>query len=161
MRTTPLLFLSFALLAACTKKDDIVEAITGERPACGSDGARVEARINDATWCADATVQALTNEGTVLVTAIGLNTSTLVFSIDEVAVDTFNIQGSANSVLYMDQGITYNVAEGTVGRLVVSSFDPASRRIKGSIDVHLTRESLSGTRRVQAEFDVRASGSPG
>lgn len=149
-----------ALITAC-QKNDIVEAVTGQRPACGSEGSRVEATINGSEWCGDALVHAVRQDSSVMVTAANLNTSNFSFSIDQAAVGTTPIQGDLNGVLYLENGITYIVAESSIGQLTISDFDSTTGRVRGELAVQLQSISGQQQRTVHLTFDVTAQVQPG
>lgn len=161
MRTTFSFGIALLLLSTACQKDDIVEAVTGERPACGTDGARVSATIDGSDWCADALVHAVMEDSSAMVSAVNLNSSSLSFSIDRTEVGTTPIVGDANGVIYLEGGVTYIVPEGVVGQLQITTCNVTAGRLCGTLDVELHSVVGDQQRNVHIAFDVTASAEPG
>lgn len=150
------LVLSFTVaLTSCMKDQQEVAQDVGLLPSgCGSDGARLEASVDGVGYCANMQLLATGSDGSVIVTGVDLEGNTLVLQFDELAVGAHVISEASNGALYMQLGLTYIVAPGTEGQLIITTHDPEAHRLKASFDVPLFNETNGVTRVVSGDLDV-------
>lgn len=159
-RATGLLSCALLLATACTKpKDDIIELITGERPACGRDGARLSATINGDDWCADAFVRATTVDSALLVQATALSGRSLAITISDISDGTRSLSAEGNGVLFLDGMIPYRIPANEEGSLELHT-DTVTGQLNGTLNVRLAAVAGNGIRNITARFQVVPNAAP-
>jgi hypothetical protein len=140
------------VLSACQKEDDPLSAVTNDT--CGQDGARMEATIGGGSFCANASLIAQANDGTLMITGVSLTEGSLVISIDSMAVGTQALTEASNGALYTSIGGSYTVAQNDPGTITISFLDAAAHRAKGTCSVPLHLNGEGQVKQLEATFDV-------
>lgn len=159
MRSNSLSILALIVIiggfTACAKDTTELAQDVGILPStCGSDGARVQATIDGASYCGNAQIIATGSEGTVIVTGVDLSGSTLVVQADSLAVGEQAITDATNGVLYMQGNTPYVVMPGQPGTLTITQVDTTAHLLKANFSVTLHNEMSGGTHAVQGSLDV-------
>lgn len=144
-----------AALSGCAKDTAELAQDAGILPStCGSDGARIQATIDGASYCGSAQVIATGSEGTVIVTGVDLTGSTLIIQADSLVVGEQAITDATNGVLYMHNSAPYVVMPGQPGTLTITHVDTSAHVFKANFNVTLHNEMSGGTHAVQGSVDV-------
>jgi len=152
------IFLLALSLSSCAKDSVDVAQDLGLLPnTCGSDGARVQASIDGASYCASAQIIATGDGTSVIVTGVDLTGGTLVLQLDTLAVGDHAMTEAANSVLYMRTGTTYTIPSGGQGTLSIQIHDAQTRRLKATFTAPVFNELNGLTKQLQGEVDVTYS----
>jgi hypothetical protein len=141
------------LASAGCQPDELVDVIVpGDE--CGSSGARVEATIDGSDWCANASVLAIGDGGTVMITGINALGTTLVLQVDSIGLGPQPITEASNALMYLSLGLPYTPLNSDPGQLIIATLDTAARRITGAFEVTLHADG-GGSRPVSGAFDVQ------
>ena len=152
--TTPA-FLFCLLITSCAKDTAEVAQDLGVIPAgCGSNGARMQATIDGATYCASAHVHAVGTDDAVVVTGVDLTGNSLILQADTLGVGDHLISEAQNGLLYMHMGTAYVVGPQQTGTLSITHHDPATRTLKASFNASVFNEASGAIRAVQGDIDV-------
>jgi hypothetical protein len=155
MRTLYILPITLLLATACAKQVKELAQETGVLPAgCGQDGARLQAQVGGTTFCADMQLQVIADEGSVIITGIGLNASSLMLQIDDLAVGTHAITEAANAMVFMHNGQSFTVQQGASGALDITALDLDARTLRAHFSVELRNEMSGETRLAQGALEV-------
>ena len=142
-------------LVACSKAEQEVAEDLGLVPdECGSAGARLEATVGGASYCASLQLVATGGEGTVIVTGVAADGSTLVVQFDELDPGTHAITEATNGLMWMQMGTSYTVAPGTEGVLEITAHDTALHVLKASFSAPLFNEMNGQTKQAAGSLDV-------
>ena len=144
------------VMASCAKEDTVADLVSNG--SCGTDGARMEATIGSADWCASGTVVANGSGGSAIITGISLTGGTLVLQVDSIGSGDQPITEADNGVLFTSIEGSYTVPQNGHGTLAITSFDPTSGRLKGSVDIGLRLNGDGLAKQVLGSFDVTLSG---
>lgn len=157
MRHINLLLLSTSLftLVACAKAGKKVAEELGLVPStCGSDGARVQAEIDGASFCADANITAMSDGTSASITGIGLLGNTFSVQLDSLAVGTRTVSEATNSILFMQAGTPYVVIGDSAGWLAIDHHDAAARRLKARFQATVFNEMNGRSKPLSGSVDV-------
>jgi len=148
-------FLLCLLATSCAKDAAELAQDVGVIPAgCGANGARMQATIDGASYCASAHVHAIGTDDAVVVTGVDLAGNTLVLQADTLGVGDHLISEAQNGLLYMHMGTAYVVGPQQTGTLSITQHDPAARALKASFNASVYNEASGATRAVQGDIDV-------
>lgn len=143
------------LLAACAKEAEDLAQDSGVLPSsCGSAGARLQATIGGASYCANGQVIATGDGASVVVTGVSLLGTTLIVQIDSVATGAFTVTEAANSLLYMENGTSYTLLPPDAGTITITHADTLARSLKADFSATLRNEMSGASRSVQGQLDV-------
>ncbi|MBK9193427.1 MAG: hypothetical protein IPO17_00230 [Flavobacteriales bacterium] len=159
MRSTSLAVLTLLViivgLTGCAKESaDLAQDVGLLSNTCGTEGARLQATVDGASYCGNAQLIATGSEGTVIVTGVDLTGSTLIIQADSLAVGEQAITDATNGVLYMQNSAPYVVLPGQPGTLTITHVDTTAHVFKANFNVTLHNEMSGGTRSVQGSVDV-------
>ncbi|HRH68027.1 MAG TPA: hypothetical protein PLB89_00835 [Flavobacteriales bacterium] len=157
MRHTNLLLLlmTIATLSACVKAGKEVAEELGIVPSsCGTDGARIEAQVDDASFCADGQIVALSDGHTATITGLGLLGSSLSLELDTLEAGTYPINEARNAIMYMSLGTPYTSMADQPGTLTISGHDVEGHRLKAHFEATLRNEMSGGTKAISGSVDV-------
>lgn len=143
-------------MAACVKEDTVADLVSNG--SCGTDGARMEATVGGADWCASGTVVANGSGTSAIITGISLTGGTLVLEVDSIGLGDQVITEADNGVLFTSIEGSYTVPQNGHGTLTISSFDPTNGRLKGSLDIGLRLNGEGLAKQVLGSFDVTLTG---
>lgn len=149
-----LLVASFTLFACAKAGKEVAEELGIVPSTCGTDGARVQATVGSDAFCADGQIVAVGDGNTALVTGIGLLGNTLSIQLDTLVAGSYPINDASNAVLFFSVGTTYTSTSSEPGTLVISAHDPATRRLKATVNVHVRNEMNGQSKAVEASLDV-------
>lgn len=151
-----LLFVSIATLTACMKAGKEVAEELGLVPStCGADGARVQAEVDGASFCADASILAVGNGTSATITGIGLLGNTFTLQLDSLATGSHTISEGSNGMLFMATGTAYVSTGDSAGWLVIDMHDAATQRLKAHFQATVFNEMNGGTKAVSGSVDVK------
>jgi hypothetical protein len=114
----------------------------------------VEATIDGSDWCANASVLAIGDGGTVMITGINALGTTLVLQVDSIGLGPQPITEASNALMYLSLGLPYTPLNSDPGQLIIATLDTAARRITGAFEVTLHADG-GGSRPVSGAFDVQ------
>lgn len=157
MRHTNLLLfcVSLATLTACAKAGKEVAEELGIIPStCGADGARVQATVDGASFCADGQIVAVADGTSANVSGIGLLGNTLTLQLDTLAVGAYTISEAQNAMLYLATGTPYATMGDSAGVLTITAHDQAAHTLKASFQATLRNEMSGATKPVSGSVDV-------
>jgi hypothetical protein len=140
------------VLCSCQKEEDPISPVINDT--CGQDGARMQATIGGGSFCANASLIAQANDGTLMISGVSLTEGSLVLSIDSMAVGTQALTEASNGALYTSMGGSYTVAQNDPGTITISSLDAGSHRAKGTCSVPLHLNGEGEVKQLEATFDV-------
>lgn len=150
----PALLLSL-LITSCAKDTTELAQDVGVIPAgCGTNGARMQATVDGASYCASAHVHAVGTDDAVVVTGVDLAGNSLILQADTLGIGDHLITEAQNGLLYMHLGTAYIVGPQQTGTLSITHHDPATRTLKAAFNASLFNEASGATRTVQGEIDV-------
>lgn len=124
---------------------------------CGTDGARMQATINGADWCADATLIAMGTSDELLLNGISLGGSTISLQLDSMTVGDHPLDEFHNSVLLMHLGTTLVSKDSDPGIITVIDHDTAARRLKAVFTVRVYSDLTGSSRELNGNLDVTYS----
>lgn len=143
------------LATSCAKETTELAQEVGIIPAgCGSNGARMQATIDGASYCASAHVQAVGSDDAVVVTGVDLAGNSLILQADTLGIGDHLISEAENGLLYMHLGTAYVVGPQQSGTLTITHHDPATRTLRASFNASVFNEASGATRAVQGDLDV-------
>ncbi|MBX2972505.1 MAG: hypothetical protein KF797_05340 [Flavobacteriales bacterium] len=150
-----LLCTSLVTLAACAKAGKKVAEELGLVPStCGTDGARVQAEVDGASFCADASITAMSDGTSASITGIGLLGNTFSVQIDQLAVGTRTVSEATNAILFMSAGTPYVVVGDSAGWIAIDHHDATARRLKARFQATVHNEASGRTKPVSGSVDV-------
>ena len=153
--TTVVALLALALFTGCVKAGKEVAEEIGIIPStCGTDGARLEAEVDGASFCADGQVVAVGDGSTANVTGLALLGSTITLQLDTLALGSFNIDEANNAILYMSLGTPYVSMGEAAGTLTITHCDGAARHVKGEFTATVRNEMSGAQKNLSGSFDV-------
>ena len=130
IHTIAALFALSILAQSCVKETQEMAEEVGLAPAtCGTDGARLQATVSGASYCATAQVIATGDNGSALVSGLDLTGNAIVLQFDDLAVGAHAITAGENGVMYMSMGSTYVVGPDQSGTLTVTEHNGDTRRL--------------------------------
>lgn len=146
------------LLAGCAKDAAETAQDMGLLPeGCGMANARLQATVDNASFCASLQLTAVGDGSSLIVTGVNAAGTTLVLQVDDVLPGVHPITAASNGILYMQAGVSYTVASGTEGQFTVLVHDTATHRFEGSFDVLLTNDQNGATRQLSGDVVVSYS----
>jgi hypothetical protein len=148
------LTISLTFMACAKKAEDLAQDLGAIPEGCGTAGARLEAVIDGASFCANAQVNATGDGSSVIVTGIALDGSTLVLQIDQPIIGTHAITEAMNGLLWMQTGTTFTVAPGTQGTLTIQAHDPVVRTLQATFAAPLFNEMNGQSKQVEGQVEV-------
>lgn len=160
MRTNAILYFTAIAaatlsLSACMKDTEDTAQDLGILPStCGSAGARLQASVDGASYCASAQLIATGDSSTVMVTGVDLSGSSLLLQVDTLAQGTFEINEMNNAIVYMQVGNTFVVDPAHPGTLTITAFNASTQELKAVFNVTLLNELNGQTRALNGDFDV-------
>jgi len=153
-----LLIATIATLSACAKAGKEVAEELGIVPSsCGSDGARMQATVDGATFCADGHIMAVSDHTSANISGIGLLGNTITLQVDTLAEGTYVIDEAENAVLFMALGTPYVSMADQPGTLSISSHNATDRRLKASFEATVRNEMNGTTKPISGTVDVTYS----
>lgn len=156
MKQLAYLALASIVLSSCLKDTEELAQDTGLLPSgCGSNGARVQASVDGASYCAGAQVLATGDGQSVIVTGVGLTGTTLIIQIDSLATGTQPMTEASNGLLYMENGSSFIIMPDQPGSISVTQLDTAARTIKATFDATVHNEMSGGSRAIVGSLDVQ------
>lgn len=145
----------FACMMACTKEEEDLAQSTGILPStCGTAGARLQATVDGASFCATAQLIAMGDESSVMVTGIDLTGNTIILQVDTLATGVFPISEMENAMVYMHTGTNFAVDPANPGSITITDHNAAEHTIKAGFAVTLLNELDGSTRTLNGDFDV-------
>lgn len=142
-------------LSACMKDTEDTAQDLGILPAtCGTAGARLQASVDGASYCARAQLIATGDSSTVMVTGVDLTGNSLLLQVDTLAQGTFEINEMNNAIVYMQVGNTYVVDPAHPGTLTITAFNASTHELKAAFNVTLLNELNGQTRALNGDFEV-------
>ncbi len=157
MRKTSTIILACVLLSCAKENKDVAEELGLVAQGCGTPGARLEATIGGADFCADLQLSAIGGEGSVIVTGIDLGANTLVMQFDDLAIGPHEVSEATNGILFMQTGATWTVPPGSSGTLDVTAHDPVARSFSAHIAAELFHEQSGEAVPFSAQLEVTYS----
>lgn len=152
MKTITSLSVVALLLSSCVADELVDVVVPGD--ACGSSGARVEAIVDGADWCASTSVIGVSDGTSVVITGISLLGGTLVIQADSLAAGPHVINEASNAMMFMNLSLPFTPLNSDPGQLVIATLDTAARRVTGSFEVTLHADG-GASKPVSGAFDVQ------
>lgn len=144
-----------ATLSACVKAGKEVAEELGIIPSgCGADGARVQATVDGASFCADGQIVAVSDGTSANVSGIGLLGNTLTMQLDTLAPGTYAISEAENAILYLATGTPYVSMGDSAGALTIIAHDETAHTLKASFEATLRNEMSGAAKPVYASVEV-------
>lgn len=145
----------FTCMVACTKEEADLAQSTGILPAtCGTAGARLQATVDGASFCATAQLIAMGDESSVMVTGVDVTGNTILLQVDTLATGVFSISALENAMVYMHTGTNFAVDPAHPGSLTITHYNADEHTIKAAFAVTLLNELDGATRTLDGDFDV-------
>ena len=145
----------FTCLVACTKEEEDLAQSTGILPStCGTAGARLQATIDGASFCATAQLIAMGDESSVMVTGVDVTGNTIIFQVDTLTTGVFPISDLENAMVYMHAGTNFAIDLAHPGSLTITDYNATAHTMKAGFAVTLLNELDGSTRTLDGDFDV-------
>lgn len=155
IHTIAALFALSILAQSCVKETQEMAEEVGLAPAtCGTDGARLQATVGGASYCATAQVIATGGNGSVLVSGLDLTGGALVVQFDDLAVGTHAITAAENGVMYMSMGSTYVVGPDQTGSITITEHNADTHRLKATFEATVMNTASGLLKSVSGNVDV-------
>lgn len=143
-------------LAGCQKDEPTPPIAPGPAPAsCGIDGARLQATFDGAAFCANVSLFASDAAGTITISGMSTQGSTLTLEIDSMSVGTHAITENTNAMLHTTTlAMSYTAMDALPGTLTIESHDLVLKRIKGTFSASLQGAFGGPPKTIIGSFDV-------